>query len=288
MAYIEITFTISPDSETARDLVSALSGDCGLDSFEERDGHLVGYAVADLFNPNELQSILNDFPLHDVKVTYTMKKLADQDWNEVWENNGFAPIDVDGRCIIYDAKRGLSKKEGTPALRIGIDAVQAFGSGTHETTQLVVASLLNMDLKGKRVLDCGCGTGILGIVAAKLGAEEVVGFDIDEWSVRNAQHNAKLNGVKIDVFEGDKQVLSHVNGIFDVILANINRNVLLADMHSYVEVLAHGGSLVLSGFYEMDVPLLEEVANRLGLVVSQKSDRGDWCCLLLQRPSAQE
>lgn len=288
MAYIEITFTISPDSETARDLVSALSGDCGLDSFEERDGHLVGYAVADHFNPNELHSILNDFPLHDVKVTYTMKKLADQDWNEVWENNGFAPIDVDGRCIIYDAKRGLSRKEDAPALRIGIDAVQAFGSGTHETTQLVVASLLNMDLKGKRVLDCGCGTGILGIVAAKLGAEEVVGFDIDEWSVRNAQHNAKLNGVKIDVFEGDKQVLSHVNGIFDVILANINRNVLLADMHSYVEVLAHGGSLVLSGFYEMDVPLLEEAANRLGLVVSQKSDRGDWCCLLLQRPSAQE
>lgn len=116
---------------------------------------------------------------------------------------------------------------------------------------------------------------------------EVVGYDIDDWSVRNAQHNGEINGVEMEIFEGDKQVLSHVSGLFDLILANINRNVLLADMDSFVEVLAHDGSLILSGFYEMDIPLLEETATRQGLVVSRVSARGDWRCLLLQRPSAQ-
>lgn len=302
MKYTEITFTITPDSETARDLVSALSGDCGVDSLEERDDHLIGYVATDCFDPVGLQSVLDDFPMPDVKVTFSAQQLEDHNWNEVWEAHGFDPIDVDGRCIIYDAKRGLpghdpsvSSDAASPdavsrdeaPLYVGIEAVQAFGSGTHETTQMIVSSLLDMPLKGKRVLDCGCGTGILGIVAAKLGAREVVGYDLDDWSVRNAQHNGEINGVEMEIFEGDKQVLSHVSGLFDLILANINRNVLLADMDSFVEVLAHDGSLILSGFYEMDIPLLEEAATRQGLVVSRVSARGDWRCLLLQRPSAQ-
>lgn len=110
---------------------------------------------------------------------------------------------------------------------------------------------------------------------------------VDSLEERNAQHNGEINGVEMEIFEGDKQVLSHVSGLFDLILANINRNVLLADMDSFVEVLAHDGSLILSGFYEMDIPLLEEAATRQGLVVSRVSARGDWRCLLLQRPSAQ-
>lgn len=180
MKYTEITFTITPDSETARDLVSALSGDCGVDSLEERDDHLIGYVATDCFDPVGLQSVLDDFPMPDVKVTFSAQQLEDHNWNEVWEAHGFDPIDVDGRCVIYDAKRGLeghdpsvssdaASRDAAP-LYVGIEAVQAFGSGTHETTQMIVSSLLDMPLKGKRVLDCGCGTGILGIVAAKLGA----------------------------------------------------------------------------------------------------------------------
>lgn len=290
MKYTEITFSIAPDSETARDLVAALSGECGVDSLEERDGHLIGYVPSERFDDMELQSVLTDFPMPGVEVRYAAREVEDQDWNAVWEANGFEPIDVDGRCVIYDAKRGLGdagSAEADGVLRVGIDAVQAFGSGTHETTQMIVSTLLDTDLTGKRVLDCGCGTGILGIVAAKLGAKEVVGFDIDDWSVRNAQHNAELNGVQLEVLEGGKQVLSHVSGLFDLILANINRNVLLSDMESYVEVLAHEGSLVLSGFYEMDIPVLEEEANRLGVRVCRVAKRGDWCCLLLRRPAAQ-
>lgn len=298
MKYTEITFTIAPDSETARDLVSALSGECGVDSLEERDGQLIGYVPTERFDSMELQTVLSDFPMPDVSVSFETKEMEDQDWNAVWENNGFDPIEVDGRCVIYDAKRGKPDfhpagsafqpaEGGKQPLYVGIEAIQAFGSGTHETTQMIVSSLLDMDLKGKRVLDCGCGTGILGIVAAKLGASEVVGFDIDEWSVRNALHNAELNGVRLEVFEGGKQVLTHVSGLFDIILANINRNVLLADMESYVEVLAHEGILVLSGFYEMDIPLLEEEANRLGVRVCRVAKRGDWRCLLLRQSAVQ-
>ena len=292
MKYIEITFTITPDSETARDLVAALSGECGINSLEERNNHLIGYVPAEHFDPTLLQSTLKDFPMPNVQVDFTTLELEDKNWNAVWEANGFDPIEVDGRCVIYDAKRGLDAdalfNENEKPLCVGIEAVQAFGSGTHETTQMIVSSLLNMDLNGKRILDCGCGTGILGIVAAKLGAKEVVGYDIDDWSVRNALHNAELNGVKMEIFEGDRHVLSHVSGLFDVILANINRNVLLADMESFVGVLAHDGCMVLSGFYEMDIPQLEAAANQLGMAVCQVKHRGDWRCLLLQRRDARE
>lgn len=292
MKYIEITFTIAPDSETARDLVSALSGECGVDSLEERDNHLMGYASIDNFDSLKLKTALEDFPMPGVQIDFKTQEVEDQNWNAVWEANGFEPIDVDGRCIIYDAKQGLDatriSHEGKEPLCVGIEAVQAFGSGTHETTQMIVSSLLDMELKEKRVLDCGCGTGILGIVAAKLGADEVVGYDIDDWSVRNAHHNAELNGVEMEIFEGDRHVLSHVNGLFDVILANINRNVLLADLESFVGVLAHNGRIVLSGFYETDIPLLETAANQLGMEVYQVKLRGDWRCLLLRRHDAQE
>ena len=168
-------------------------------------------------------------------------------------------------------------------LQIAIDARQAFGTGTHETTQMIVGTLLHLDLHGKRVLDCGCGTGILGIVAAKRGAAEVVGYDIDDWSVRNTQHNAELNDVEIEVLEGDKRVLSHVNGVFDVVMANINRNILLADMEAFEEVMNHPATLILSGFYEEDAPVLLQKAAELGLKEQQRKVTGSWCCLVFCR-----
>ena len=135
-----------------------------------------------------------------------------------------------------------------------------------------------MDLKGKRVLDCGCGTGILAITALKCGAADAVAYDIDEWSADNARHNAEINGVadRIEVFEGNAHVLSHISGVFDVVLANINRNILLNDMSAFKEVMAHGGTLILSGFYEEDVPLLEEKAESLGLSLKEKKEEGEW------------
>ena len=168
-------------------------------------------------------------------------------------------------------------------IKLGIQARNAFGTGTHETTQMIVGALLDIDLKGKRVLDCGCGTGILAITALKCGAADAVAYDIDEWSTENTRHNAEINGVadRIEVFEGNANVLSHISGVFDVVVANINRNILLADMPAFKEVMAHGGTLILSGFYEDDVPLLVEKAETLGLSLKEKKEEGEWRMVIL-------
>lgn len=293
MKYCEVDFKIIPDIQVARDIVAALAGECGFESFEDTKEGLKGYIQAEAFEQDQLAYAMATFPIPDVKVEYTVNDVEEQDWNATWEETGFDPIVVNDTCVIYDAKKGLAPihdqlEQIASPLLIGIEARQAFGTGTHSTTQMIVSTILNMDIKGKRVLDCGCGTGILSIVAAKQGAEEVVGYDIDNWSVENTQHNAALNQVSVEVLEGDKTVLSHINGMFDLVLANINRNILLADMSSFVDVLAQDGTLVISGFYEMDAPILEQHAKDLGLQLCQTLVSEDWCCLVLQRLCAQE
>lgn len=266
-------------TQIAKDLLPDLMGEVGFESFEDTPDGLKGYIPADLMDTNSLKQVLDTFPLEGVNITYTLSDTEDKNWNEAWENTGFAPINIDDKVVIYDARTG-KKPAGDSLINIGIEAKQAFGTGTHETTRMMIGAMLQLSLKGKRVLDCGCGTGILGIAALKLGAEAVVGFDIDEWSVENTQHNAAINEVdNIEVFHGDAHVLSHVSGVFDVVLANINRNILLNDMPTYLEIMNAGSVLIISGFYEEDVKLLDEKANSLGLVkTSQKTDN-HWCCL---------
>lgn len=266
-------------TQIAKDLLPDLMGEVGFESFEDTPDGLKGYIPADLLDTNSLKQVLETFPLEDVNITYTLSDTEDKNWNEAWENTGFPPINIDDKVVIYDARTG-KKPTDDSLINIGIEAKQAFGTGTHETTRMMIGAMLQLSLKGKRVLDCGCGTGILGIAALKLGAEAVVGFDIDEWSVENTQHNAAINEVdNIEVFHGDAHVLSHVSGVFDVVLANINRNILLNDMPTYLEIMNAGSVLIISGFYEEDVKLLDEKANSLGLVkTSQKSDN-HWCCL---------
>lgn len=266
-------------TQIAKDLLPDLMGEIGFESFEDTPDGLKGYIPADLMETNSLKQVLDTFPLEGVNITYTLSDTEDKNWNEAWENTGFAPIKIDDKVLVYDARTG-KKPAGHSLINIGIEAKQAFGTGTHETTRMMIGAMLQQSLKGKRVLDCGCGTGILGIAALKLGAEAVVGFDIDEWSVENTQHNAAINEVdNIEVFHGDAHVLSHVSGVFDVVLANINRNILLNDMPAYLEIMNAGSVLIISGFYEEDVKLLDEKANSLGLVkTSQKTDN-HWCCL---------
>ena len=158
-----------------------------------------------------------------------------------------------------------------------IQARQAFGTGTHQTTQMIISTLLSLQLHGKRVLDCGCGTGILGIVASKLGANNVMAYDIDEWSVENTRHNAQLNNAdNIKVLQGDASIVTHFNEKFDVIVANINRNILLHDMPMFKRVLANNGILILSGFYANDVPLLEQKAAPLNLTLTEVKEKDEW------------
>ena len=284
MRYFQIKFhlegeDITPEKRaTAFDLTAALSASAGLEIFDEDGGDLTGYVQEDLFDKSVLESVLADFPMEGITVNFDISKADYEDWNAPWEEAGFEPIVIDQRCVIHDMKHTPPSIDG--ALDIVIDARMAFGTGTHETTQMMVGELLRHDLEGKRVLDCGCGTGILSIVASKSGASDIVAYDIDEWSVENTEHNARLNGVdNIEVLTGDVNVLSHVSGLFDYVLANINLNILLADMASIREVMASGGHLLVSGFYTSDVETLKAEAQRLGLTCQSSISSGSWAML---------
>ena len=289
MKYYAVKFKIDSAPEllqTARELLADDVVEAGFESFEDAEQGLVGYVQTELFNRESLDHAISAFVMPEVAISYTIEEVEPKNWNETWENEGFDPIFIGDRCVIYDARR-LSP---TPLsslmapLRIGIEAQMAFGTGTHETTRLMVAQLLDAQLSGKRVLDCGCGTGILGIAASKLGAEEVVAYDIDEWSVENTRHNAALNGVEnLQVLHGDSRVLSHVSGVFDLVLANINRNILLADLPHFADVLSSSGQLLLSGFYQEDAPLLVAEAERNGLQLLRKAGENGWACLVFGR-----
>lgn len=288
MKYIQVKFTAEPDSQDVRDIIAALAGEEGFESFTDEPDGLVGYCQENLFNEETLGHTLQNLPVPNVKVTFTASHIEDKNWNEEWEKGGFEPVIIDNRCAIVcknmeDEATAAQNSLDTIPMKIVIDAKQAFGTGTHETTQMIVSLLLNQDLTDKRVLDCGCGTGILGIVAAKCGAKEVVCYDIDEWSVRNAEHNTELNSVELDVLEGDKSVLSHVSGVFDVIMANINRNIILEDIEDFVSVMTTDSKIILSGFYEQDAESILQKAAELGLKESQRLLNHDWCCLLLER-----
>ena len=276
MKYYEVDFNLSPTSSDACDLLAAIAGEAGFETFEETDNGLKGYVQQQLFDREQLDLMLQSFPFPDVNVSYTVTEAEDRDWNEQWEQEGFEPIVVNNRLIIHD---GRHLPEQTYPLSIEIDAHLAFGTGTHETTRMVCATLLG--LSPHRVLDCGCGTGILGIAAMKLGANECVAYDIDEWSVDNTLHNAVINQVELTPLLGDATILNKVEGTFDLVMANINRNILLQDMPRFREKMAPGAFLILSGFYTDDVPLLTEKAASLGLKpVSQKEENG-WACILL-------
>ena len=277
MKYFEVEFTITPCSQVAQDLLSALAGEAGFETFEETANGLKGYVQQTLFDESVLSSALEDFPLDDTHIIYKVEEAEDRDWNEQWEQEAFH----DGRHLPSDFR---SENLQPTDIEIEIDAHFAFGTGTHETTRMICATLLGMNLSGMKVLDCGCGTGILGICALKLGAQHCVGYDIDEWSVDNTRHNAVINRVddRLESLHGDATMLSGFPAEFDLVMANINRNILLQDMERFVSIMRPRATLILSGFYQSDCQLLEEKANCLGLMLKQTKNDRDWACLVFQ------
>lgn len=288
MKYYEVNFNIEAPEEVlgdARDILSALAGEAGFETFEETENGLKGYVQQALFDRDTLSAVLEGFPFENVTIGFTVKEAEDKDWNAQWEQEGFEPITV-GNIVIHDG-RHLPQTAGQPdTIGIEIDAHLAFGTGTHETTRMMVAALLNQDLSNKRVLDCGTGTGILAIAALKLGAKEAVGYDIDEWSADNARHNAVINQVdsQFTSLLGDASLLiNKVEGSFDVVMANINRNILLADMPAFVQKMHKDSTLLLSGFYQQDIAMLTEKAHTLGLNVQKEWHDGEWAALQLTK-----
>lgn len=286
MKYLVAEFKIECQDgmiQIARDLLTDALGEAGFETFEDTEDGIKGYVQESLFDENAMNDVISNFMLPDVTINANIQEAEYKNWNEEWEEAGFERININDSITIYDARHDDGNGIAS-GISIGIETKQAFGTGTHETTRMIVSTLLNIDIKGKRVLDCGCGTGILGIAASKLGASEVVGYDIDEWSSENAIHNSELNGVgNMKVMLGDASVLKSVEGKFDVVLANINRNILLADMPAFVSVMADNSLLILSGFYASDVDLLIEKASSLGLSkIDSKSD-SEWTCLVLKK-----
>lgn len=262
MKYIEVSFTVSPISETANDIIAAFAMELGFESFVESSNGTVGYIPAHLFDEQTLKDTLASFPMTDTTIAFTACEMEDKDWNEEWEKNFFEPIVVDSRCVIHST---FHKDYPKADFDIIINPQMAFGTGHHQTTRLIIGYLLDADLKGKSVLDMGCGTSILAILASMRGASELIAIDIDEWCVNNSIDNLALNHIdNVKVFQGDASSLTAV-GPFDVIIANINRNILLADMQYYVSRMHMGGEIYFSGFYESDLPMIKTEAERLGL-----------------------
>ena len=276
MKYLEFIFTTDPNTEIVKDILCAVLGEAGFESFIEQGHETAAYIQKEKYDEALLKRNLSNFPLTDTTIRYTYKEAEDKDWNEEWERNFFQPIIIGNRCVIHS-----SFHHDVPQAEydIVINPQMAFGTGHHETTGLIINELLEADLHGKSVLDMGCGTSILAILARMRGATCCTAIDIDEWCVRNSIENIMLNHVDhISVKQGDASLLKD-EGAFDVVIANINRNILLQDMAQYVERMNTGASLYMSGFYIDDMPLIQAEAERLGLTLSHHKENNRWAVM---------
>lgn len=263
--YTSLRLELSPCDSDITDLMAAYLADAGYESFEPDDSGLTAYIPAADFKEEVVKEILSDFPI-PVEATYNHDVVEGKDWNSEWEKNYFRPIVVADRCVIHSTFH-----TDVPAAKydIVIDPKMAFGTGHHATTSMMLTQLLDSDLTGKKVTDMGTGTGILAILAKMAGAAEVHGIEIDPAACKNALENVAMNNVSVTLLEGDSLRLKETPPA-DVFLANINRNVILADLERYVEAMSPGGELILSGFYESDIPMLVRAADLYGLELTGK------------------
>lgn len=274
MDYLEFTFSIQPVLP-AREILIAELAELGFDSFVESEDGLKAYIQVPGVSEKEIRGLIA-FGLDDVAIEYSQKCLPRENWNAKWESE-FEPIMVHDDIVVaapFHTDLPQAKHH------LLIQPKMSFGTGHHDTTWLMLKHLLELDLRDKHVLDMGSGTGILAIMAEKLGASEIDAIDIDDWAETNARENAELNDCsRIRTFTGDAQLLGKKS--YDLVLANINRNVLQADLPKYVEVMKPGAVLLLSGFFHSDVDVLHEQCHALGLRPDAEAYRNDWSMLRL-------
>ena len=272
--YLEFNFNISPLQPWNEILMAELI-EIGFDSFTEEHNGILAYIQKDLFDDKQLQEI-NMFSNEAVEISYTYQEMPNINWNEEWEKN-FEPINVEDQVSI---RAEFHSNQNLPH-EIIIQPKMSFGTGHHATTYLMIQQMLDMDFENKTVLDMGCGTSVLAIFAKQKGAGKTVAIDIDEWSVENSKENAERNNVDLDISQGTADNLGAEN--FDIILANINRNILISDIPTYVSVLNDGGQLLLSGLCFFDVEDVLEVCNEQKLTLKRKLQREEWVSLLLEK-----
>ncbi len=278
MQYSQATFQVSAQEAFVQDVLVAQLAEIGFETFENpTENTLVAYIQTDSFEEDTLTALLKDFPFEGITLN-EVSLCENIDWNAEWEKHYFEPILIGDQCVIHS-----SFHKDLPACQydIIIDPKMAFGTGHHQTTSLILKELLSMNLQGKSLLDMGCGTAVLAILASMRGANPITAVDIDNWCTENAMENMALNHItNIDVILGDARVLNGMH--FDVILANINRNILLMDMERYVACLNPGGMLIMSGFYTEDIPMLEAKANALGLHLTTQHTKDNWAMIAFE------
>lgn len=280
MNTVKVTFTIEPAGEWVTDLLMADLADAGFDTFVENSTGCEAYIPENRYNPEILRQIAGNAP-EGYTFTYDAETIQAKNWNEEWEKNYFQPLVIKNQVVIR-----APFHTGYPECRyeIVIEPNMAFGTGNHETTSMMMDMMLEMDFHGKRVLDMGCGTGILGILSGMLGSHDITAIDIDQWSYDAALENAQVNQIQgMSVYMGDAGLLGSIS--FDIILANIQKNVILNDLPAYAGVLNPGGHLLVSGFYTSDIADIETVASKCNLKAETSLEKNGWA-LIVFRPVA--
>lgn len=278
--YRELRINVSPCSETITDILAQFLSEAGYESFVADSEGLTSYIKNELFDSTAVNEIVKNFPLENITMDVSDTFVEGRDWNSEWEQHYFKPIIVNGQCVIHSSfHKDIPKAE----YDIVIDPKMAFGTGHHQTTSLIIERLLTMELKNKSIIDMGTGTGILAILAAMRGANPVEAIEIDPMAHINAVENVKLNGhPEINVILGDASALSNIQPA-DILLANINRNIIVGDMESYSKALKSGGTMILSGFYEEDIPVVAQAAKQYGLKQTDYTTRDRWASLSLKK-----
>lgn len=281
MNYIEVNFSIKMaeateiNIESVREIIMAELAMLNFESFVNTNQGLQAYIQEADFNQEEL-SALYLFENPDFTIDIGITKIEQQNWNAEWEKN-FESIEVNGRCIV----RAPFHQQKVVEFDIVIEPKMSFGTGHHETTHQMIAELLALDVSGKRVLDMGCGTGVLAILACMKGATSITAIDIDEWAYENTLENVRKNKCsQIIVKKGGAALLK--NSSYDVILANINRNILVNDMEAYVKTMSSGSKIAFSGFYTSDISHIDTHARSLGLKLLRQSEKNNWAALVYQ------
>lgn len=277
--YYLVRINLNPCVEEECDIVAALLADVGFESFVPDEKGVSAYIRKELFDKPATSSALAAYPFNGELQMEEAELIQGQDWNSEWEKHYFQPIVVGDRCVVHSS---FHKEYPKAEYEIVVDPRMAFGTGHHETTSLMLERLLSYPLEGRKLLDMGTGTGILAILAAMRGAVHVVGVEIDEPAYLNAVDNAGINGVDLDLRLGGVETVTEC-GYFDYVLANINRNIIIADINKYARSLRQGGIMTLSGFYVEDIPFVEEAGKKCGLAPVAFFEKRRWACLCLEK-----
>lgn len=285
MRYIELAIKISPFKESITDVLSFNLGGIGYDSFVVTENVLKAYITEKSFSEEELKNTLHEVSIGlkelfcGINLYYEYTIIEDENWNKEWESNYFKPLVIADECVVRSSFHEVNEQYKYDII---IDPKMAFGTGHHQTTYLMLQEILKLDLNNKSVLDMGCGTAVLAILASQKGADPITAIDFDKWAYENAKENVELNNIlNVKVLLGEVDLIA--NDTYDFIFANINRNVLLQDIKHYESSLNDGGMLIMSGFYLSDVSDIKKECKRYGLTYQKTEQRDKWCAVICSK-----